>query len=1201
MATPFSKPLEYAEYIEPVDMDLLLKAVTYKQGKYDLNKQRVSNLVNQAITMPFAKEEDREYFDSRMAGLINELNRYGAGDLSSDTRADYLVGFLSQAADESVANGVEGTLWKQQYDASALEARKENPESFSERNYQYGLQNYNEWLNDRQVGTDVNDYSNPWTGKGVGRYQPFVNVDAMLREELEKIDPEITFEISPFGNGIQYYKNKYELITDEKLLNSINLQVEGNPQLQTQLDINAWSTYSGATSEQLTPQIQEYYQGKAAEAGKNIEYFRQQKAGASTQELAIINQEIDNLKKLQNNFTQQASLESVNATLANPSARVATLKNLYRDGLYSSYAYQYAQTNLVDMDIFTDEAAKISATASANAEAERMKQANDVLLKAYEADGKGETALADAYVGYLEDVLQFNYEVPGTGIVSPSGMMALHRMGEVGTALKDESIQNVSITQQFLAKQAITQQQVDEAISSIASSTDLYGATRAETVATINSWSPERLTEEINRVGLDPIVKGQLEILREGVTMNTTLAQTHEVAVDLTYAQIESKLRNGETAWTGGGYAGYRVITDENGETVKLPATGTFLRVENGELVGYDYITPKERAVAFQTMKDAEYEANTRPIAGGGYGKVGGWFVNRGVDFMDFAGNLMSAPYDFGPGRVTTGGRYINSYRQNRLEANLDALYENDPTPDKRIYGAVSGFRGYDVDGDNIADPGATSGTPVYGEGLVRNSQMPISTQLRQELGKGIFTYLTLMPQGNIAKAGTPALGGVIGPLGPGRIVSRIPGVRTLLPRYTGRAALGRNLQGLFLGTAVGTGADVANVLIESEMARRGAYNRNVNRRGQQLGIGFEPQQQAPTSYGGLRDLQFFRRGLASDILASDVLGDDDALRQAIGDAADIDFMSKHDGLIFSNGRHYLGAILENNLEHVLIQNNAQAIPTRQLSLNSTAARPYLEDIFNAMTPDGVPLFPDIPELQSAESFKAAMDKDPTEDQEALLLDIKGIGGGQLQVVMQRGDDEPVVKMFYPDKNSDFYKQILVPETLDYNNQMDNMLFNVGNMAKSRDVIAKGTKVLPDGTIVEGSPLTNKLQSTVMLDEETGLFIRPEYSMTYEPNPEDGYSYASTPYDGNKVLRMRGVTILNSDNQVLGFVEKAGAFNFNQIIATTRPSSAQEPGVEDLLFNVGDNVLSVEAANAFFSNEDQVQAVIDEFSKSQSK
>lgn len=1187
MATPFSKPLEYAEYIEPVDMDLLLKAVTYKQGKYDLNKQRVSNLVNQAITMPFAKEEDREYFDSRMSGLINELNRYGAGDLSSDTRADYLVGFLSQAADESVANGVEGTLWKQQYDASALEARKENPESFSERNYQYGLQNYNEWLNDRQVGTDVNEYSNPWTGKGVGSYQPFVNVDAMLREELEKIDPEITFEISPFGNGIQYYKNKYELITDEKLLNSINLQVEGNPQLQTQLDINAWSTYSGATSEQLTPQIQEYYQGKAAEAGKNIEYFRQQKAGASTQELAIINQEIDNLKKLQNNFTQQASLESVNATLANPSARVSTLKNLYRDGLFSSYAYQYAQTNLVDMDIFSDEAAKISATASANAEAERMKQANDVLLKAYEADGKGETALADAYVGYLEDVLQVGYQLPGGNQnYSASQMMAVHRMGEVGTALKDESIKNVDITEQFAAKQAITQQQVDETVSAIASSTDLYGDNRAETVATINSWSLDKLNDEINRVGLDPIVRGQLEILREGLTMSRTNALTHELAVDLTYAQVESKLRNGENAWTGGGYAGYRVITDENGETVKLPATGTFLKVENGNLVGYDYITPKERAVAFRTMKDAEYTANRRPIAGGGFGNVGGWFVNRAVDFMDFAGNVVSAPYDFGPGRVSTGGRYINSYKQNRLEANLDALYENDPTPDKRIYAAVSGFRGYDVDGDNLADPGETSGTPIYGEGLVRNSQMPIGTQLRQELGKGIFTYLTFMPQGNIMRTGAPALGGVLGPLGAGRVVSRIPGVRTLLPRYTGRAALGRNLQGLFLGTAFGTGADMTNVLIETTLADRGAYNRNVNRRGQELGIGFEPQ------YSRLGDagLQFFRRGLNKNILALDVLGDDDALRQAIGDAADIDFMSRHDGLVFSNGRHYLGAMLQNNLEHVLLQNNAQAIPTRQLSLNSMAARPYLEDIFNAMTPDGVPLFPDIPELQSAPSFIAAMDKDPTEDQEALLLDIKGIGGGQLQVVMQRGDDEPVVKMFYPDKNSDFYNQILLPETLDYNNQMDNMLFNVGNMAQSRDLMAKGK-----------SPLTNKLQSTVMLDEETGLFIRPEYSMTYEPNPEDGFSYSSTPYDGNKVLRMRGITILNSDNQVLGTVEKAGAFNFNQVIATTRPSSAQEPGTEDLLFNVGDNVLSVQAANAFFSNEDQVQAVIDEFSKSQSK
>ena len=151
--------------------------------------------------------------------------------------------------------------------------------------------------------------------------------------------------------------------------------------------------------------------------------------------------------------------------------------------------------------------------------------------------------------------------------------------------------------------------------------------------------------------------------------MSQTNAYTHELAVNLTYAQVESKLRNGETAWTGGGYAGYRVVEDADGQTVKLPATGTFLKVENGNLVGYDYITPKERAVAFRTMKDAEYAANRRPIGAGGFGKVGGWFVNRGVDFMDFAGNVMSAPYDFGPGRVTTGGRYINSY--NKIDSRL--------------------------------------------------------------------------------------------------------------------------------------------------------------------------------------------------------------------------------------------------------------------------------------------------------------------------------------------------------------------------------------------------------------------------------------------------------------------------------------------------------------------------------------------------
>jgi len=104
MASPFSKPIEYAPYVDQVDKDLLVKAVTYKQGKFDLNRSRLQSQLNAASQIPLDKEEDREYFNERMTALVNTINLYGAGDISADTRADYISSYIAEAADDNVAN-----------------------------------------------------------------------------------------------------------------------------------------------------------------------------------------------------------------------------------------------------------------------------------------------------------------------------------------------------------------------------------------------------------------------------------------------------------------------------------------------------------------------------------------------------------------------------------------------------------------------------------------------------------------------------------------------------------------------------------------------------------------------------------------------------------------------------------------------------------------------------------------------------------------------------------------------------------------------------------------------------------------------------------------------------------------------------------------------------------------------------------------
>jgi hypothetical protein len=1184
--------------------------------------------------MPFAKDEDREYFDSRMGGLINELNRYGAGDLSSDSRADYLVGFLSQAADEAVANGVAGTLWKQQYDASALEARKENPESFSEDNYQFGLQNYNAWLNDKQVGTDVNDYSNPWTGRGVGRYQPFVNVDKMLREELEKIDPEITFEIVPFGNGIQYFKNKYELITDEKLLNSINLQVQGNPQLKQQLDINAWSTYSAATDQQLIPEIQSYYSNKAQEAAKSIDYFRKQKAGASTQQLEIINQEIDNLKKLQSNFEQQASTENITNLLSNPSSRVSTIKSLYNDGLFSSYAFQYAQQNITDMDVFADAAAKADYEASLARESEKTKAANDVMLKAYEAYGQGNSALGDSYIAYIDDVLKYGFDpqptADGTGYTAKTARQKMmeHRMGLADETMTAEPLGTpdgkADAVGQFTSHLYLTQTELDNAITNLAS-TKSYGETRAETVATINSWGLEQLTEAINNEIDDPIVQGHLRTVKRAKLQQEMGSVVLNDAAELTTMTIQNDVKAGNTFWFGDGYSGdgeYLYISNHDPE------------VKDGLYLG-NLITPSETRAAYNLIKQDEYERRTRPISQGGYGTVGGWFVNRAVDLYDYPMDIVSAGYDYTFGRARTAGRYVPSYKRFRVSRNMQELYLADTEPGKPTYTDVSGFLGYDIDGDRIPDAGATSGNPIYGEGLVAESQKPTGQRFREELGKGATLYLSMVPGANVGRTGNPAGGGVVGGVVGryvektpfvGRYISRViprPGRRTVqiaqknyrrgqflpgggrattniaqgqrIPGGTGRT-FGRDLFGLTTAGGVGVGIDAANIAYNTQ--NRQQLVDEANRRAS--GFAFQdPTVTGQNPFGLGPNVQFFGRNLNENLIAAGVLENDDALREAISQELKLDFFNERNGSMFFDPQSLAGALEEDILGRILIDDyGVRATSTRRLSLNTPEAEPYLDEIFATVNPDGSRLFPDIPSLQSAATFTASQKGDPTKDEEAVLIDVVGIGSGNVGVEITIGDEKPIYKPLPIGRNTRFYKEVIEPENEAYANAIDNTYANVGMFRKSRRLIDQNTKILPDGTIQPGDPLTNKLETLTIYDSDSRLYIRPQYTMTYEAYSDEDLKYHNGTYDGEKVLKQTGVAILDENKNVLAVIKNAGVYNFDVTIGETRPNVNQDPNMPTLLEQMPDDDVSLLIARNFFNNTDMVQAVLDEFSKS---
>ena len=534
MASPFSKPIEYAPYVDQVDKDLLVKAVTYKQGKFDLNRSRLQSQLNAASQIPLDKEEDREYFNERMTALVNTINLHGAGDISADTRADYVSSYIAEAADDNVANGYASTMYKRNYDAEWAKISEDDPDKFNQDNYNYGLQNYTKWLTDGQVGSSVNDYYDPRIGKGVGRVNPFMNVDEAIRENLKDIDPRITFQLTPFGNGIQYFNEKREVITDEQVLNDINLTLSGDPRLKTQLGINAWAQYGNATSDDLLPIIQNDYATKITNIDKNIFALQQSSAGATAEQKEMITANLEQLNSRKRDLEQASTPEAIATTLADPNSRISTEFNLYTNNLLGGYVERYAKDDIVSRTGFTDEVAKArfnsalrkseaAYKASLDAANELSNRQFSLLKEMTVATATGEFEKAKGLASVMD-------MTGGTGIASAggrelTGMELLQQQTMVNTYKIDQPVDPESDVDAQLIQNINQAAYLSQSINKDLAYLNGYK------LDDISTWKSAQFTAEANRVDISGDTKERLmqaaaasEAKEEGLTVMRTLS-----------------------------------------------------------------------------------------------------------------------------------------------------------------------------------------------------------------------------------------------------------------------------------------------------------------------------------------------------------------------------------------------------------------------------------------------------------------------------------------------------------------------------------------------------------------------------------------------------------------------------------------------------------------------------------------------------
>lgn len=105
-----SQTIKSNPFIQPFDLDLMMKVNMYKQGEFYRNAQKAETLITQLNNADIANPEQRAYLKAKVNNLTTQLNSVGAINYSDANIANAIEGFAAEIyQDETVMSGIAST------------------------------------------------------------------------------------------------------------------------------------------------------------------------------------------------------------------------------------------------------------------------------------------------------------------------------------------------------------------------------------------------------------------------------------------------------------------------------------------------------------------------------------------------------------------------------------------------------------------------------------------------------------------------------------------------------------------------------------------------------------------------------------------------------------------------------------------------------------------------------------------------------------------------------------------------------------------------------------------------------------------------------------------------------------------------------------------------------------------------------------
>lgn len=334
---------QYTPYINPYNLDLIKDVMMYKQGKVDVNREKINQQVDLLLGQQIAKPEAREYFENKMSGILNRINdMYYGADLSSDGVVRHIQGEISTVIDDTILNAIAGTKAGIQMQDYIRKVQLETPSQYSAMNAYVAMKPYMQWLNDGKAGSRLTPL----------QYTPYTDYNKELRDNINavmKSHKGTTYQVpvtdkdgNPTG-AIQEITR--DMMTPEQVASFAIAQM--SPNARTQMRIEAEYMADSNPDAFSVQAMRNYSAGVIREQNRYIGALEAEIAGAGndTTKKAALTNELNNARR--DLRTMQQSYNSITPETYSPIMGAQMLiENNFKNSAAKMYAYDNSSVKI---------------------------------------------------------------------------------------------------------------------------------------------------------------------------------------------------------------------------------------------------------------------------------------------------------------------------------------------------------------------------------------------------------------------------------------------------------------------------------------------------------------------------------------------------------------------------------------------------------------------------------------------------------------------------------------------------------------------------------------------------------------------------------------------------------------------------------------------------------------------------------------